>query len=275
MSADWLAASGLGLLKPVVEALLLPPTPLLALALAGAWVARRRPRAGGSLVALACVLLWLSACVGAAGWVERQVLDEPTPLEAAQRLQLKARAAAGEHLAIVVLGGGTQSDAREYGGDDLGVVSLARLRYAVWLGRQTGIPVAASGGRGWGGGADVPAEATLMARIAQSDFGVPLHWAETGSRDTHENAVDTVALLRAAGVREIVLVTHGAHMVRALREFRAAAAATQQPLAVTPAPMGQALPSQSPLLRWMPSGEGALRMRAVLRELLGAMALRR
>jgi uncharacterized SAM-binding protein YcdF (DUF218 family) len=276
MSADWLVASGLGTLKPVVEALLLPPVPLLALALAGAWVARRRPRAGGGLVVLACVLLWLCACTGAARWAERHLLDESTPLDAAQRLQLKARAAAGEPLAIVVLGGGMESDAKEYGGGDLALVSYSRLRYGVWLGRQTGVPVAASGGLGWGGGgADEPTEAAQMARIAQAEFGLPLRWTETTSRDTHENAVNTITLLRAAGVREILLVTTGAHMARALREFRAAAAAAEPSLAITPAAMGQAWPAQPALLRWMPSGEGALRMRGVMHEVLGTIALGR
>ena len=64
-----------------------------------------------------------------------------------------------------------------------------------------------------------------MAEIARAEWNVPLRWTETASRDTHENAVNTVALLRPAGIREIVLVTHGLHMPRALREFRAAAAA--------------------------------------------------
>ena len=64
-----------------------------------------------------------------------------------------------------------------------------------------------------------------MAEVARDEFGLTLRWVEPASRDTHENAVDTLALLQPAGVREVVLVTHGAHMPRALREFRAAAAA--------------------------------------------------
>ncbi|MEP6505178.1 MAG: YdcF family protein, partial [Betaproteobacteria bacterium] len=217
MSADWLGA-----LKPVAEALVQPPTPALVLALAGAWVMRRRPRTGALAVVLACVVLWLSTCNGAASWVERRFLAEPAPLDAGQRAQLQARAAAGA-LAIVVLGGGMERVADDPEAAGLTAASLARLRYAVWLSRQTGIPVAASGGYGWAGGnGDGPTEAARMAQVAQGEFGMPLRWTETASRDTHENAVNTVALLRAAGVREIVLVTHGVHMPRALREFRAA-----------------------------------------------------
>ncbi len=269
MNADWL-----GSLKPVVEALVLPPTSALALALAGAWVTRKRARTGSAVVVLACVLLWLSTCNGAAGWVERQFLAEPAPLVAAERAQLKARAASGASLAIVVLGGGMERDAQEYDdGANLSAVSLARLRYAAWLGRQTGIALAASGGHGWAGGqGDGVTEAAQMARVAQAEFGVPVRWIEAASRDTHENATNTVALLAPAGVREIVLVTHGVHMPRALREFRAAARGLATPLVVSPAAIGESWPEQSALLRWMPSGLGAARMRGVLHELLAGAA---
>src|SRR5262249_14289556 len=158
---------------------------------------------------------WLGACSGAARWVEESWLNEPAPLDAAQRAGLKARAAAGEPLAIVVLGGGMDARPSEYASPDLGNASLKRLRYAVWLGRQTNIPRAARGGTGWATTAPVPAEATRMAEVARDEFGVPLRWVEAESRDTHENAIDTLALLQPAGVRAIVLVTHGSHMPRA------------------------------------------------------------
>ena len=278
MIADWLTASGLGSLKPVIPALLLPPMPFLVLALAGAGLVRRRPRAARALVALACVGFWLSSCLGAAHWVETTWLSVPPPLDAAERAQLKSRAAAGEPIAIVVLGGGVNPSAPEYGGADLSGPSLVRLRYGVWLARQTGIAVAASGGVGWGAAdPSIESEARRMAEIAEREYGAPLRWVETTSRDTHENAINTLALLRPAGVREIVLVTHGTHMPRALREFRAAAAAgaASAPVRITPATMGDAWPADSALLRWLPSSEGALRMRAALHEVLARLGDRR
>ncbi len=275
MIADWLTSSGLGQLKPVLAALLLPPTPFLALALAGAGLMRRRPRAARGLVVLACLGTWLCSCVGAARWVEESWLALP-PLDAAQRAQLKARGAAGEPVAIVVLGGGLYHLAPEYDHADLASASLLRLRYGVWLARETGIPLAASGGVGWGAfDPSVQGEASLMAEIAPAEYGMPLRWIEATSRDTHENAVNTLALLRPAGIREIVLVTHSAHMRRALREFRAAAEAASTPMRITPAPMGQAWLGDSPPLRWLPSSEGILRMRAALREFLARLGERR
>lgn len=273
MIADWLTSAGLGTLKPVLSALLLPPVPFIALALLGAGLAHSRPRAARWLVMLACVGLWLGSCVGIARWVEQHGLQEPAALDATQRAQLQARAAAGEPVAIVVLGGGLSGFAPEYGDTSLSGASLTRLRYAAWLGRATGLPVAASGGLGWGASrTKAPAEAARMAEIARTELAVPVRWTETTSRDTHENAVNTVAMLRAAGIREIVLVTQGWHMPRALREFNAAAAGIAPPLRITPAPCGQAWSAASPWLDWMPSGEGASRLREVMHEVLAGLA---
>jgi uncharacterized SAM-binding protein YcdF (DUF218 family) len=277
MLADWMTAAGLGALKPGLAALVLPPVPFLVLAFAGAALARRRPRASRWLVAVGCTCAWLGCCGGAARWVEQSLLDEPAPLDAAQRAGLKARAAAGQALAIVVLGGGMDERPSEYASPDLGNASLKRLRYGVWLGRETGLPVAASGGRGWAATDAALPEATRMAEVARDEFGVPLRWVEAESRDTHENAVDTLALLQPAGVREIVLVTHGSHMPRALREFRAAAAARSASgvIAITPAPMGQAYPAASLVMRWIPSGAGLERMQLALHEVLARVLDRR
>ena len=278
MIADWMTSHGLGALKPLLAALALPPVPLLALACAGAWVARARPRTGRWITALACLAAWLASTSAAAEWTEAHLLREPPALTAADRAALRARAVAGAPIAIVVLGGGMRGFAPEYGRHDLASPSLSRLRYAVWLGRETGLPIAASGGLGWAAqDPAVPPEAAHMAEVAQSEWGVPLRWTETASRDTHENAIDTLALLAPAGIREVVVVTQGWHMPRALREFTAAAAAlpAATPVKVTPAPIGQANANGLTLLDWLPSGTGAERMHDVLHELLAGLADRR
>lgn len=268
MIADWLTSAGLGAAKPVFSALVLPPVPFLVLALVGAGLARARPRTGRALALAACIGLWSSCCTAPARWVEESWLSPPAPLDAAQRAALKARAA-DTSMAIVVLGGGMNANAREYGDGDLASASLQRLRYGIWLSRQTGIPVAGSGGLGWAqSGTPAPPEARRMAEIARDEYGVPLRWVEADSRDTHENAVDTVPQLRRSGIGEIVLVTSASHMPRALREFRAVAGAAMR---VTPAPMGSAWLADSAWLRWMPSGEGLERMRAALHEVLARL----
>ena len=96
--------------------------------------------------------------------------------------------------------------------------SLERLRYGLWLAGQTGAPVAFSGGIGYAQEGST-AEAKVAAKIAADEFGRPIRWVESESRDTRENAALTMALLKPAGINHIVLVTHGYHMPRALRAF--------------------------------------------------------
>lgn len=273
MIADWLSSTGLAAAKPVVTALALPPVPLLLVLLAGAWRLRRQRRGGLALVLGATCALWLCGCEGFAGWLEQAILQPPPALGADARAALKARAAQGAPIAIVVLGGGVDRAAPEYGADDLKAYSLQRLRYGAWLGRETGLPVAMSGGTGWivRAGALTP-EASVGARIAAQEFGAPLRWTETRSRDTRENALDTTALLAGQGIREVVLVTHGWHMPRALREFRAAAARQAAPLQVVAAPMGLAPRTELRPLLWIPSGDGARDVSVMLREILGLLA---
>jgi len=278
MFADWLTSHGLGAVKPLLSALALPPAPLLGIAFAGAWLARARPRTGRWITGLACVAAWLASCTGMACWLEKHALDEPPALDATRRTALRARAAAGEPIAIVVLGGGVTGVAPEYGRPDLASASFKRLRYAVWLSRQTGLPIAATGGRGWSSDDPaLPAEATLMAEVAQAEWGVPLRWTEPASRDTHENAVNTLALLGPAGIREIVLVTQGVHMPRALHEFNAVAAAAPASAAIriTPAPIDQAEETPSAWLQWLPSGTGAEKMHGVLHEFVASIGAQR
>jgi uncharacterized SAM-binding protein YcdF (DUF218 family) len=54
------------------------------------------------------------------------------------------------------------------------------------------------------------------------DFAVPARWREGASTDTWENAQDSAAMLRAAGITSVYLVTHAWHMPRALVAFRRA-----------------------------------------------------
>ena len=64
-------------------------------------------------------------------------------------------------------------------------------------------------------------------------------------------------------------------MPRALREFNAAAASAAAPMRITPAPCGQAWSVGSTWLDWMPSGDGALRLREVMHEVIAGLGDRR
>ena len=251
--------------KPVLTALLLPPVPLLLMVLLGARLLLPSRGLGWLVILVGISLLWLSACSGTGQWLSRMLLQPPPALSAQRLAELRTQAQARQPIAIVVLGGGVEPYAPEYALSNLSHASLERLRYGLWLGRETGLPVAFSGGVGWGQ-KDSVAEAQVAARVASQDFGRPLRWVEDGSRDTRENAANTVALLKPAGIKHVLLVTHGWHMKRSMRAFEKFAAGEMR---IEAAPMGLAADAHSSVLSWMPSSEGFSKVRSVLRELAG------
>jgi uncharacterized SAM-binding protein YcdF (DUF218 family) len=258
--------------KPILAALALPPVPLLVLVLIGMRTMTNRRALGFFVILMSITLFWLTACSGFALWLQDFVLRAPPALRQEVVAQWKpdARAkpaptAAATPRAIVVLGGGRERRATEYGVSSLSFESLERLRYGLWLSRETGLPVLFSGGVGWAEDGDPP-EAEVAARIAREEFGRPLRWTETRSRDTRDNANLSVPMLQEAGVQELLLVTHAYHMPRAAREFEAAAAGK---LRVVAAPMGRFTRADRPLLDWLPSARGFRQTHLLLRELLG------
>lgn len=251
--------------KPVLTALLLPPVPLLLMVLLGARLLMPSRGLGWLVILISVSLLWLSACSGTGHWLSRMLLQPPPALSAQRIAELRTLAQARQPIAIVVLGGGVDPYAPEYALSSLSEASLERLRYGLWLGRETGLPVAFTGGVGWGQ-KDSVAEAQVAARIASQEFGRPLRWVEDSSRDTRENAANTVALLKPAGIKRVLLVTHGWHMKRSVRAFEKFAAGEMR---IEAAPMGLAADSHTLALTWMPSNDGFKKVRQVLRELAG------
>lgn len=254
--------------KPVLTALLLPPVPLLVLALLAARLMAWRRLLGWSLLLLSLMLVWLSCSSAVADALVRGLLAPPPPLSPVALAKLKQEVQARLPTAIVVLGAGRESLAPEYGVSSLEALSLERLRYGVWLSRQTGAPLAFSGGTGHGQTEGAP-EAQIAAQIAEREFLRPLRWVEDDSRDTRENARRTAVLLQRDGIQQVLLVTHGWHMPRARRAFEEAAAHSVPVFRVVPAPMGLATGQDRPVLRWLPSSEGFSKVRRALRERFG------
>jgi uncharacterized SAM-binding protein YcdF (DUF218 family) len=240
--------------------------PLLVMLLIGVRLILPRRGLGWFIVILSVVLLWLSNCAGTAQALSQFALHPPPALTTDRIKELKAQSRST--IAIMVLGGGIEPYAPEYGAGNLRYQSLERLRYGLWLGRETGLPVGFSGGVGWGQ-PDATPEARVAAQIAAAEFGRPLEWVEENSRDTRENAARSVALLRKSGINHVVLVTHGSHMPRAVAAFEAAAGPDMR---IEAAPMGLAQHVDLPVLTWMPSSSGAADVRAILRELVGRLA---
>jgi uncharacterized SAM-binding protein YcdF (DUF218 family) len=259
---------------PYLLAFVLPPGIFIVLLLIGLRQLRPRRGLGLVIIVLSCLGLWLGSTPGMAWVMQSFVLKTPPalgPLDLeALKAQGKQQAKGDPAVAIVVLGGGLVPRSPDYRLSDLSPAGLERLRYGVWLSRSTGLPLAYSGGIPWGLAPTSTPEARVAERIAQEEYGMKLRWVEDSSRDTRENAGRTAVLLRQAGVRKIVLVTHVWHMPRAQRAFADALAGTG--LQVQPAPMGLLNPSRSALQNWWPSLEGLVENRHAWREWLRRLA---
>jgi uncharacterized SAM-binding protein YcdF (DUF218 family) len=242
------------LLVKMVTALVLPPGFVLLLGVLGLVLLRRRRVWGTGLLGASLALLWLLSAPA----VGRVLLHG---LETYPALDTRALAAA-EAGAIVILAGGRERAAPEYGGETVSRMTLVRLRYGARLYRQTGFPVLVSGGRVFGGGRS---EASLMRTALAEDFDVPVRWVEGESRNTAENARLSAKVLNESGVRRVILVTDAWHMPRAVSAFERAG------LQVVAAPTRFHLrdPGKPFPLRWLPDADALLMSARALHEYVG------
>ena len=223
----------------------------IVLALLGLWLARYHRRTGNTLVVLSLLsvlaLSWPPVSDALVRSLERYPAVTPRQLPEA-KVQ-----------AIVVLGGGADTVAPEYGVDVLSRGARERVRYAAYLQQQTGLPILATGGST----GCTRAEALVMKDVVEREFKGRVRWTEVESLDTRNNAEKSAAQLKAAGIERIALVTHAWHMPRALLAFDG------HGLQVVPAPMGAIAPRDMTVLDRLPSAYGLLDSRLVLHEWLG------
>jgi uncharacterized SAM-binding protein YcdF (DUF218 family) len=143
--------------------------------------------------------------------------------------------------AIIILGG---DRARNLNGQDVGHFSLERVRAGAALARRTGLPLLVTGGA-ISRPEDQPV-AVLMARSLADDFAMAPRWVEPAARDTHQNAVLSVAMLRAAGITSAYVVSHAWHLPRALEAF------ARLGFVAVPAPVALAAPPPFELRSLLP-----------------------
>jgi uncharacterized SAM-binding protein YcdF (DUF218 family) len=182
-------------------------------------------------------------------------------LQAYPRLVLDAQE---KPQAIVIVGGGRDSFAPQYGAQTVNKFTLERLRYGARLARRYQLPVLLSGGSLYGG----LSEAELMASALKQDFLLDaVMWQERQSRNTRENAQYSAEYLRALGIEKVFLVSHAWHMPRAMAEFSA------QGLSVVPAPTGfMSTDTPSWVHLWLPTD--AQEVHVLLKEYLGLLLIK-
>lgn len=186
---------------------LLPPGILVLALFLGLLLQLKWRWTGTTVIGLAAVSLFALSTpqVGQKLMASLEAPYPPLPTMTVEQARAKADA-------IVVLGGGRNSGAPEYGDDTVSAETLVRLRYAARLHRATGLPILVSGGSVYG---EQRPEADLMSEVLERDFGVSVKWIEHRSRTTHENAAFSKLVLAEAKVKRVFLVTHAWHMARA------------------------------------------------------------
>lgn len=250
----------LDLLNSIPRELILPPSNLFLLILLGLLLWRRWPRLGRALAATGLAALAFLSSNAGAGLFVTPLENLTTPLQAPERAGAQA---------IVVLAAGQLENAPEYGQRAIpDFYALSRLRYGAHLYRLTGLPLLVSGGNGEPHVDPDPAKreyakADAMAVALRQDFGVPVRWIEAGSRDTAENAAFSVRLLRADGIKRILLVTDAMHMARARGAFERAG------IEVVQAPTMFFRDQAKGPGTWLPSAEGMRRSWYAVYEWIG------
>ncbi|HWQ95705.1 MAG TPA: YdcF family protein [Gammaproteobacteria bacterium] len=236
-----------------IEAWLLPPGGLLLLIALGLILLRHR-RSAVALLLIALISLAVFSLPVTGKALMRQL--EIYPALAAQDF----RSAPAQ--AIVVLAGGRYADAPEYGGDTVSTYSLERLRYGMWLHKQTGLPLLLTGGDPFNEGSS---EASLMRKVLLEDYHIEA-WTEDASTTTAGNAFLSKHLLEEKNIDTVYLVTSAWHMRRAVRIFE------QAGLRVIPAPthfLSLENTRVPPLLNWLPQAHALEKSNLALHELLG------
>jgi len=202
------------LVSKALSQLLLPPGILIVLSAIGliGWKRRR----GRVLVALSLLALWLLSIEPV-----RDVLLSPLEnrYPAFQNRFVDAKSASHKTAVIVLLGGGIEEKAPEYGGrDTLSRYAMMRTVYAADLAHHTGLDIYTTGGAVLS--ETTEPEGVLMQRMLMR-LGIEkssIH-IETKARNTWENAAHLQRMLKSTGIHSIVLVTTAWHMPRSVRVF--------------------------------------------------------
>ena len=246
------------LLRILLRQLILPPALNIVMLLLAVVLWRRWPRSAIVLASSSILGLWLCSTPYMSEILAHSLEDYAPPLD-------WRTVAHQPKTAIVILGSGLLKNVPEY--EAVAGVSgstLYRVRYGAWLQRHTGLPVLVSGGRLPG----MPAtEADIMGGILQDEFNVSVTWLENESHTTEENARYSSAMLHAAGIEHVVVVTSAWHMQRSVAEFQ------QYALDVIPAPTAFMQPADaiSPIMAWVPMAATLSNSAAFIREYVGML----
>lgn len=210
------------LITNIIKSLIFPPGIFLLLLAAGILILNRSPVIGKSVLWIGIIFFYLVSTPIISSLLINQL--ETYPALDVEKLEHHAAGA------IVVLSSERAKDAKEYGGDTVGLNTLLRTRYGAFLQRKTGLPILVSGGFVLDNVGKSAAQ--TMAETLKQDFHAGEVWLEEASRTTGENAFFSQKLLAHKQIDTVFLVTQAWHMPRSVAVFE------NTGLKVIPAPTG-------------------------------------
>src|SRR5262245_8094632 len=189
---------------------LIPPNLFILLTAVGLVLAWRWTRLGLVVATVGGTLLYLASMPVVADYLIKYVKDLTT--------EVPVLPSSAPPAAIIVLSADYRRGDAPGQAYTAGPLTLERLAAAAREERRLGLPVLVSGGRA--GNID-ESLASIMSRVLEEDFRVPVRWREERSLNTFENAAFSAEILRRAGVPSALLITHCRDMARALWSFYA------------------------------------------------------
>ena len=229
-----------------VQIWLLPPGLNLFLALVGFFFLWHFQRFGISLMVISFVSLWLLSTPMIAQYIiDKLQFKYPA-------LQIEKFPTHTTDSAIIVLGGGE---------------TFERLRYAVYLYKNTHMPAIMLGGEL---NELSSSHADLMLQELRENFKPPAHWRESPYNTTKDEGDFLVPILQKNGIHIAYLVTNAWHIPRAMYTFNSAFRDTN--IKIIAAPMGYVTyQNDQKFLNYFPSIVGLKTSTVAIHEYIGIL----
>ncbi len=239
----------------IIESLIFPPGLFLFLIAIGVLLLKKSPVLGKSMLWLGLIIFYLLSTP----FMSRHLVSQLETSSALNANEIGNSTAA----VIVILAGGRDRNAKEYGGDTVGIPTLLRCRYGAYLQRKTGLPILVSGGLGLD--KEGKSVAQVMAELLIEEFKAGEVWLEDKSETTAENALFSEKLLASKNIDTAYLVTQAWHMPRSVDAFEKAG------LKVIPAPTAFEGGKPFSFMDLLPSANAISISRLSLHEMAGAI----
>lgn len=186
---------------------LMPPMCFLIATPVGAIIAFRW-RHTGLAIALISSLLLYACCT--------QFFSDRLLALAESQVPPASSFALGDAQAIAVLSGDVYHGKPGGVPDDVGLLTLERLRLAATLYHAHPLPILVTGGVE---GNNAESSAALMADTLEEDYGIKTRWLEERAQNTYQNGAFSAAILKANNISRVIVVTEAWHLPRAVWAF--------------------------------------------------------